>query len=297
MPSKAARFSAPGGKGSRGPDGREATGADGALAPSRGRSRAAQQPRRRYTLGTMNVIVLPTYNERENLRHALARIREVADGHGVQLHTLIVDDDSPDGTGELADELAARGRRRLRAPPRRQGGPGQGLRRRLSRGARHGRRAHLRDGRRPQPRRQLPAALPAPHRPGRRPRARVALHQGRRRRELGAVAQGHQPRRLPLCADHPRPPAPRSHGRLQVLPPPRARDHRPRRHRHRRLRLPDRDDLPCVQAGLQGRGAAHHLRRSQGRREQDEQRHRARGHDRRLEAPLQQGVGAAAARP
>ncbi len=55
----------------------------------------------------MNVIVLPTYNERENLRHALARIREVADGHGIQLHTLIVDDNSPDGTGELADELAA----------------------------------------------------------------------------------------------------------------------------------------------------------------------------------------------
>jgi dolichol-phosphate mannosyltransferase len=54
----------------------------------------------------MNVIVLPTYNERPNLRHALARIREVAEGDGVQLHTLIVDDSSPDGTGELADELA-----------------------------------------------------------------------------------------------------------------------------------------------------------------------------------------------
>ena len=72
----------------------------------RGLSRAAQRPRRRYTLRTVNVIVLPTYNERENLRHALARIREVAEGHGVQLHTLIVDDNSPDGTGELADELA-----------------------------------------------------------------------------------------------------------------------------------------------------------------------------------------------
>ena len=54
----------------------------------------------------MNVIVLPTYNERENLRHALARIREVAEGDGIQLHTLIVDDSSPDGTGELADQLA-----------------------------------------------------------------------------------------------------------------------------------------------------------------------------------------------
>ena len=59
----------------------------------------------RYTR-PVDVIVLPTYNERENLRHALGRIREVADGHGVQLHTLIVDDNSPDGTGQLADELA-----------------------------------------------------------------------------------------------------------------------------------------------------------------------------------------------
>ena len=54
----------------------------------------------------MNTIVLPTYNERENLRDALTRIREVADGHGLQLHTLVVDDNSPDGTGELADKLA-----------------------------------------------------------------------------------------------------------------------------------------------------------------------------------------------
>jgi len=55
----------------------------------------------------MNVVVLPTYNERDNLRHALDRIREAAEGHSLQLHTLVVDDDSPDGTGELADELAA----------------------------------------------------------------------------------------------------------------------------------------------------------------------------------------------
>ena len=58
----------------------------------------------------MNTIVLPTYNERDNLRHAVVRIREVADGHDLQLHTLIVDDDSPDGTGRLAEQLASRHR-------------------------------------------------------------------------------------------------------------------------------------------------------------------------------------------
>ena len=60
----------------------------------------------RYT-ERVNTIVLPTYNERDNLRHALDRIREVAEGNDLRLHTLIVDDNSPDGTGELADELAA----------------------------------------------------------------------------------------------------------------------------------------------------------------------------------------------
>ncbi len=54
----------------------------------------------------MYTIVLPTYNERDNLRHALERIREVAEADHLPLHTLVVDDNSPDGTGELADELA-----------------------------------------------------------------------------------------------------------------------------------------------------------------------------------------------
>jgi dolichol-phosphate mannosyltransferase len=53
-------------------------------------------------------VVLPTYNERENLEPVVAGVREAL-GRVAPDHTLlIVDDSSPDGTGELADELAAR---------------------------------------------------------------------------------------------------------------------------------------------------------------------------------------------
>src|SRR5918912_1105301 len=45
-------------------------------------------------------VCLPTYNERENLEPMLRALGE----HGVRV--LVVDDSSPDGTGELAAELA-----------------------------------------------------------------------------------------------------------------------------------------------------------------------------------------------
>jgi dolichol-phosphate mannosyltransferase len=47
------------------------------------------------------LVVLPTFNERPNLEKVVAGVRRL--GHDV----LIVDDASPDGTGELADGLAA----------------------------------------------------------------------------------------------------------------------------------------------------------------------------------------------
>jgi dolichol-phosphate mannosyltransferase len=48
------------------------------------------------------IVLIPTYNERTNLAELVAKIRGVAPA----LHMLIIDDNSPDGTGELADELA-----------------------------------------------------------------------------------------------------------------------------------------------------------------------------------------------
>lgn len=50
------------------------------------------------------VVVVPTYNERESLPVLVAQLAalELPD-----LHVLVVDDNSPDGTGEIADRLAA----------------------------------------------------------------------------------------------------------------------------------------------------------------------------------------------
>jgi dolichol-phosphate mannosyltransferase len=47
-------------------------------------------------------VIIPTYNERENLRQLTQRLVALP----IPLDVLFVDDGSPDGTGELADELA-----------------------------------------------------------------------------------------------------------------------------------------------------------------------------------------------
>jgi dolichol-phosphate mannosyltransferase len=48
------------------------------------------------------LIVMPTYNERQNLEIIVGRIREAVPDADL----LVVDDNSPDGTGDLADKLA-----------------------------------------------------------------------------------------------------------------------------------------------------------------------------------------------
>jgi len=57
--------------------------------------------------GARPLVVLPTYNEAENLDRVLPRILADAPGFDV----LVVDDASPDGTGALADAWAARSER------------------------------------------------------------------------------------------------------------------------------------------------------------------------------------------
>jgi dolichol-phosphate mannosyltransferase len=49
------------------------------------------------------LVIIPTYNESENIRPITARIRAAVPS----AHILIADDNSPDGTGAIADDLAA----------------------------------------------------------------------------------------------------------------------------------------------------------------------------------------------
>jgi dolichol-phosphate mannosyltransferase len=48
------------------------------------------------------LVIIPTYNERENLERLVPKVLQVDEG----IEILVVDDNSPDGTGALADALA-----------------------------------------------------------------------------------------------------------------------------------------------------------------------------------------------
>ncbi|MEV7009118.1 polyprenol monophosphomannose synthase [Streptosporangium sp. NPDC051022] len=49
------------------------------------------------------LVIVPTYNERENLPMIVGRLRAAVP----DAHLLVADDNSPDGTGQVADDLAA----------------------------------------------------------------------------------------------------------------------------------------------------------------------------------------------
>ena len=53
-------------------------------------------------------LVVPTYNERDRLPELVRQIFRAYQKEGVDGELVIVDDNSPDGTGRLADELSAR---------------------------------------------------------------------------------------------------------------------------------------------------------------------------------------------
>lgn len=85
------------------------------------------------------IVVLPTYNESENIVRIVPALLELAIP---DLHILVVDDNSPDGTGRLAEDLARQseysGRINVLHRPKKEGlGPAyiQGFKRALALGA------------------------------------------------------------------------------------------------------------------------------------------------------------------
>jgi dolichol-phosphate mannosyltransferase len=49
------------------------------------------------------LVIIPTYNEVENVERIVSRVRAAVP----EAHVLVADDNSPDGTGEVADKIAA----------------------------------------------------------------------------------------------------------------------------------------------------------------------------------------------
>src|SRR5439155_23667020 len=72
----------------------------GRAGPPRRCSGAERGPRHDDMRVPQAVVCLPTYNERENLEPMLRALGD----KGVRV--LVIDDNSPDGTGEIADRLA-----------------------------------------------------------------------------------------------------------------------------------------------------------------------------------------------
>jgi dolichol-phosphate mannosyltransferase len=49
------------------------------------------------------LVIIPTYNEAENVERIVSRVRTAVP----EVHVLVADDNSPDGTGDIADKIAA----------------------------------------------------------------------------------------------------------------------------------------------------------------------------------------------
>lgn len=78
-------------------------------------ARVSTSPRPAVTL------VVPTYNERDRLKELVDAIFAETSAAGLAVELVIVDDNSPDGTGALADELARTRRMQVVHRPGKQG--------------------------------------------------------------------------------------------------------------------------------------------------------------------------------
>ena len=184
---------------------------------SQARGAGGTQPSQR------TLVIIPTYNERENLPLILGRLQR----RRPDVHVLVVDDGSPDGTGQLADELGSgRPRPGARAAPHRQGRSGRGVSGRLQLGAEPRLLGAGRDGRRRQPRARTAAPLTRRRRRRSRPRDRIPLRRRRDGAQLAVAALGAVQDRQHVFAAAARCRHSRHHRRLPRLPARSAADDR-----------------------------------------------------------------------
>jgi dolichol-phosphate mannosyltransferase len=53
-------------------------------------------------------IIIPTYNEADNIKLIVPRLSKVLNDEGISSEIIVVDDNSPDGTADIVMELAER---------------------------------------------------------------------------------------------------------------------------------------------------------------------------------------------
>ena len=131
-------------------------------------------------------LILPTYNEAENIEPIVRAVLPQLEASGLPHRVLVVDDGSPDGTGQIADRLAEEiDRVRVLHRPLKEGSGAPTWRASRWRSRRRG--PDPRDGLRLLARPRRPAPADRRRRRG-RPRARLALRARRRGGELGRRA-------------------------------------------------------------------------------------------------------------
>ena len=230
------------------------------FAPRRRTARSAPEPLPRPLRG---LAVLPTYEERGTIEQA---IRGVLAADGIDV--LVVDDSSPDGTGQLVAEIAAtEARVRLVERPAKSGLASaylDGFHTAIAEGYDI---AIEMDSDLSHDPTELPGLLAAAR--ALRPRGREPVRPRGVRHRLEPITGGPVAGGQRLRAVHAGVADPRRHKRVPGVPARVARRSAPRSVRLGRLRVPDRARVTGAPAGLRGRRGADHVPGTRVRRVED----------------------------
>ena len=211
------------------------------------------------------VVIIPTYNEIENVENIIRAVMNIPTPH---FDILIVDDNSPDGTGEAVKKLQNEFRDRLHLLSRSEkNGLGRayiaGFHWALENGYGY----------------IIEMDADFSHDPKDLERLYQACASGEMDVAVGSRSQlAHEARadvifRIQIRAPYNRHPGKRHHRRLRMLPRGRPSRHRLGQHKIRRLRISDRNEIQSLEIRFRHNRSTYHLHRPHGRHIQNEQRH------------------------